>query len=148
MPETATSAPGPEDKRCTKCGRELPFHQLCGHCPECLLELALAQLERDEVNHGRGAHFKRLQVFLMANDTHENRRAAAADLGMTPDAAGMAVYRLRRRFGEALRAQISATVELPQVQEELRSLRAALLAVCARRWDKVNEGPDASPGVL
>ena len=109
MPETATSASGPEDKRCAKCGRELPFHQLCWHCPECLLELALAQLERDEVNQGRGAHYKRLHVFLTADGTDENHRAAAADLGMTPQAVAMAVYRLRRRFQEKLRKQIAAS---------------------------------------
>ena len=91
-----------------------------------VLGQALAQLEQDEVKKRRGDQFRRLQVFLTGNGTQESRRAAGADLGMRPEALGMAVSRLSRRFRETLRKQIAATVEPEQVEEELRCLKAAL----------------------
>ena len=91
-----------------------------------VLGQALALLERDEVKRGRAVQFRHLQVFLTAKGTDENRRAAAADLGMSPEAVAMAVSRLTRRFRETLRRQIAATVEPEQVEEELRCLKAAL----------------------
>ena len=47
----------------------------------------------------------------------------AARLGITPNALGVAVHRLRRRFGELLREEIARTVATPaDVDDELRHL--------------------------
>ena len=51
----------------------------------------------------------------------------AARLGITPNALGVSVHRLRRRFGELLREEVSQTVSGPaDIDDELRHLLAAL----------------------
>ena len=51
----------------------------------------------------------------------------ARELKSSESAVKMAVHRLRRRYGELLRREISQTVASPNdVQEEIRSLLAAL----------------------
>jgi RNA polymerase sigma-70 factor (ECF subfamily) len=51
----------------------------------------------------------------------------AARLGTTEGAVRVAVHRLRRRYGERLRAEIAATVDGPaEVDAEIRDLFAAL----------------------
>ena len=91
-----------------------------------LLRQAVAHLESEEKKEGRGAAFKRLQVFLTADGLDDNYDAAGRELGLTRDAVAMAVHRLRRRFREALRKQIAATVKPEQVEEEMRCLLTAL----------------------
>ncbi len=91
-----------------------------------VLKQALARLEAEEAQAGRAAHFARLHVFLTADGADDNYQAAGAALGLTSKAVGMAVHRLRQRFANTLRAEIAATVQPGQVEEELRCLMAAL----------------------
>jgi len=52
---------------------------------------------------------------------------AAAKLGMTPNALGVAVHRLRRRYGELLREAIAHTVASEsEIDVELRHLIAVI----------------------
>lgn len=91
-----------------------------------LLAQALAQLETEEVKAGRGVEFRRLQALMTGDGAEDSYQAAGAELGMSREAVGMAVHRLRQRFREALRTQIAATVPPGQVEEEMRCLMAAL----------------------
>ena len=80
----------------------------------------------NEAKAARGAQFGRLQVFLTGDGAEDKYQAVGTALGLTPEAVAMAVHRLRRRFREALRMQIAATVKPEHVDEEMRSLLAAL----------------------
>jgi len=117
---------------------ERPYLQIAGtdHSPEetferqwatTLLHQALTRLQKEFVAAGKGVLFEELKIFL----TGEKRTATYADLattlGTTEDALKTAVSRMRRRYGELLRAEIANTVSGPEeVDEELRALFAAL----------------------
>src|SRR5205823_181950 len=54
---------------------------------------------------------------------------AGEELGLSEQAVKVAVHRLRKRYGELLRAEIAQTVATPEeVQDELRDLFAAVRA--------------------
>lgn len=95
-----------------------------------LLAKSLAELGAGESAAGRGAHFTVLEPFLNASAVAEgNYETAARTLGMNAEAVRKAVSRLRRKFREALRHQIAATLDEPseqQVDEELLALKEAL----------------------
>jgi RNA polymerase sigma factor (sigma-70 family) len=95
-----------------------------------LLAKSLDELGRSEESAGRGDHFKVLEPFLNAAAVADgNYETAAQALGMNHEAVRKAVSRLRRKFRDALRQQIAATLQEPseqQVDEELLSLREAL----------------------
>src|SRR5262249_32376937 len=76
-----------------------------------------------------GPDFNRLKPFLMCEAERGLSAATAEEMGISEGAFKVAVHRLRKRYREALRAEISETVSEPdQVQEEIRYL----LAVIAR----------------
>ena len=53
----------------------------------------------------------------------------AGELGITVEALKVAVHRLRRRYGELIRAEIAQTVTTPEeIEDELRELFAAVRA--------------------
>ena len=95
-----------------------------------LLAKSLDGLGHSEVLAGRGAPFKVLEPFLNSAAVAEgNYETAAQSLGMNHEAVRKAVSRLRRKFRDALREQIAATLHEPseqQVDEELLALREAL----------------------
>ncbi len=95
-----------------------------------VLSVSMARLEAAETAVGRIQQFERLKIFLTVDAKDDNYQAAGADLEMTREAVGMAVSRLRDRFGAVVREEIACTVTRPeQVEEELRSLKAALREV-------------------
>jgi RNA polymerase sigma-70 factor (ECF subfamily) len=76
---------------------------------------------------GRGEVFERLKPVLTDGPGAVRYAEIAAALGSTEGAVQAAVHRLRRRYGELLRAQIAATLGDPaDVDDEIRSLFAAL----------------------
>jgi RNA polymerase sigma factor (sigma-70 family) len=87
-----------------------------------LMERALERLRTEYAARGRERVFQRLQPLLTSNsapDTPPRRDAAASS--MSPEALRAAVHRLRRRFAQALRAEISETVgDIGDVDDELR----------------------------
>ena len=97
-------------------------------CSRGRLQQAAVQLQTEEEAAGpeRGARFKRLQAFLTGNHDGDKYQAAGKDLGLSSEAVAMAVHRLRQRFGEVLRNVVGATVGPDHVEEEIRSLMAAL----------------------
>jgi RNA polymerase sigma-70 factor (ECF subfamily) len=90
---------------------------------------ALDRLREEYQAGGRAALFEALKGFLEDPTAQGSYGPIAARLGMTANAVGVAVRRLRHRFGEILRAEITRTLADPSEQEieaELRHLFGAL----------------------
>lgn len=88
-----------------------------------LLDQALSRLRVDSTATGGQEHFDALKVFVWGDQTAVSQVETAAELGMTPNALGVAVHRLRRRFGELLREAIARTVASEnEIDVELRHL--------------------------
>jgi RNA polymerase sigma factor (sigma-70 family) len=110
-----------------------PSHELN---PERLFERrwALALLERvldslrDECTRtGRARLFDKLKDSLVGEASESSYQQIAVDLGSSPGAVKVAAHRLRRRYRELLREEISQTVANPEdVDDELRMLLTAL----------------------
>lgn len=92
-----------------------------------LLERALSQLENESASAGKGKLFGELKPFL-ARESHDGEYAAMAGrLGMTANAVGVAVHRLRERYRELVRLDIAHTVTREdEIDDELRHLLAVL----------------------
>jgi RNA polymerase sigma-70 factor (ECF subfamily) len=92
-----------------------------------LLEHVLSRLRQEFAAAGRQEHFDALKVFVWGDPGTVSQGEVAARLGLTPNAAGVSVHRLRRRFGELLREEIAQTVASPaDVDDELRQLTEVL----------------------
>jgi RNA polymerase sigma factor (sigma-70 family) len=92
-----------------------------------LLAQVLARLQDEFAAAGKDAMFHELKGFLTSPKGRTGYGDLAARLGTTEAALKMALSRLRRRYGELLRAEIARTVAGPEeVEEELRALFAAL----------------------
>ena len=86
---------------------------------------ALKNLEAEMRDQGKGDLFEALRGGLTGEEPP--RKDTAARLGMTEGAIKVAVHRLRRRYGEALRAEIADTVADPsEIEIEMRHLLEAL----------------------
>ena len=92
-----------------------------------LLEGVVAAIRREYEASGRGASFEVLKVVLEAGSSQVSQADIAARLGTTEAAAQVAVHRLRKRYREALRAAIAATIaDEAEVDDELKALFTAL----------------------
>jgi RNA polymerase sigma-70 factor (ECF subfamily) len=92
-----------------------------------LLEKVVAALRMECQASGKAALFERLKTFLTVEKAGIGYADLAASLNTTEAALKMSISRLRRRYGELLRAEIARTVSTPEeVEEELRALFAAL----------------------
>jgi len=92
-----------------------------------VLARALETLELEMGASGKAEHFMTLKPCLTSDAEPLRQSAAATALGMSEDAVKMAIHRLRRRFRDAVKAEIAQTVEDPeQVRAELDALTAAL----------------------
>ena len=92
-----------------------------------ILENALAQLRQEYSTREKAALFDTLQPYLSGDRDEPAYAAVAERLNTTEAAIKMAVVRLRRRFGQLLRAHIGQTVASDaELNEELRYLFTAL----------------------
>jgi RNA polymerase sigma-70 factor (ECF subfamily) len=92
-----------------------------------VLEHATTALAGEFASAGKQAVFDGLKQFLTGDAGELKYSQAAASLGMSEGAARVAVYRMRGRFRDLLRAEIGRTVEDDaEVDEELRFLMTAL----------------------
>jgi DNA-directed RNA polymerase specialized sigma24 family protein len=92
-----------------------------------VLGRAAESLEAEAVAAGRGEWFAQLRPFLSEDAEGGDYAAPAAALGMTVNGFAQAVHRLRERYRQALRAEISETVlDAEMLEEEMASLIAAL----------------------
>jgi RNA polymerase sigma-70 factor (ECF subfamily) len=87
----------------------------------------LCQLRDEYAAGNKLTVFAELQAYLTDEPGPGVVAATAQRLQMGDGALKVALHRLRRRFGEHLRAQVASTVISPdEVEEELRHLVAAL----------------------
>ncbi|OYW29116.1 MAG: hypothetical protein B7Z47_05145 [Chthoniobacter sp. 12-60-6] len=92
-----------------------------------LLARALVRLEDDMREDGKSEHFDVLKPWLTAEADATPQSEVAAKLGMSVEAIKVAVHRLRKRFREAVKAEIAQTVsDADTVREELDALMVAL----------------------
>jgi RNA polymerase sigma-70 factor (ECF subfamily) len=92
-----------------------------------LVDRAVAALASEERGAGREASFGVLKPWLLGDIASLSQVESARQLGMSEGAMKVAVHRLRKRFREAVKAEIAGTLDGPtQVQEELRYLVEAL----------------------
>ena len=94
-----------------------------------LLASVIEQLHQTYATEGRGELFEALQVYLSGDRCGPPYVEVGARLHLGESGVKMAVLRLRRRFGELLRAEIAHTVSSPEeIDDEIRSLFAAVSA--------------------
>lgn len=92
-----------------------------------LLDRALTRLEAEHQRLGKAAEFAVLSPALTAERGDIPYATMATQLGLNEAATRMAVHRLRKRFREVFREEITQTVAQPDaVEEEIRHLFAAL----------------------
>jgi len=92
-----------------------------------LVEQARLRLETEYAEAGKPAVFQKLEPHLTHELTAQTRAELAVALNMNDGAVKIALHRMRRRFGEALRAEIAQTVATrEEIEEELRHLFAAM----------------------
>src|SRR5437867_5713663 len=92
-----------------------------------LLDLTLERLQADFAAAGKRADFASLKTCLTATHGAIDYAAVAARLGVNPGAARVAVHRLRKRFRQLYREEISQTLAADaDIEAELRHLAAAL----------------------
>jgi DNA-directed RNA polymerase specialized sigma24 family protein len=92
-----------------------------------LLDQVLTRLRAECAAAGKTELFEALWVYLSGEKSTASYAEVAARLKMTAGSVQVAVHRLRRRYGELLRAEISHTVSRPEeIDEEIRQLFAAL----------------------
>jgi DNA-directed RNA polymerase specialized sigma24 family protein len=92
-----------------------------------LLELAMNRLQREFVAAARADDFAVLKEFLAVSHAAIDYRSAAARLNSSEGNARVAVHRLRKRFRELYREEISQTLPADaDLEAELRHLAAAL----------------------
>jgi RNA polymerase sigma factor (sigma-70 family) len=88
-----------------------------------LLEQVLARLRLDYEANGSVPLFDQLKAFVWGDRNTASHAEIALQLGLSEGAVKVALHRLRRRFGQFLRAEIANTVNDPtEVEEELRYL--------------------------
>lgn len=92
-----------------------------------VLERVLAQLRQEFVATEKAELFDHLKVFLSAEEPGCSYAEMGARTGLKEGTVKVAVHRLRRRYGELLRAEIGHTVSEPsQVEDEVRYLISVL----------------------
>ena len=92
-----------------------------------LLNLTVNRLKEEFAVAGKAADFEILKRCLMAGRGAIDYAATAAQLGLNEGAARVVVHRLRKRFREIYREEISQTLAVgADVDAELRHLAAAL----------------------
>jgi len=92
-----------------------------------LLDLTLNRLEGEFVTAGKAVDFAALKSCLLAGHGAIDYAAVAAQLGVNEGAARVAVHRLRKRFREIYREEISQTLAGgADLNLELQQLAAAL----------------------
>jgi RNA polymerase sigma-70 factor (ECF subfamily) len=90
---------------------------------------ACEQLEEALTREGRAETYRHLKAFLPGGAEPSPAAAVAANLGISEGAVKVAIHRLRRRYGDILRANVCHTLTDPnEVDDEIRFLLDCLSA--------------------
>lgn len=96
---------------------------------ETVLERALDALRQEYEARGRGSLFTQLQEHLAWNSAEARLDQVAKQVGLSPGAVRVAIFRLRQRYRELVEEQLAETiVSVDDLDEELRTLRRVLSA--------------------
>jgi RNA polymerase sigma factor (sigma-70 family) len=88
-----------------------------------LLARVIGRLQQENETAGRGRQFTQLKIFLTPGKDESSYRAAAQNLDLDETAVRVAVHRLRKRYRQLLRDEISQTLSDPaDLDEEMRAL--------------------------
>lgn len=88
---------------------------------------ALEVLQKEFTDGAKADQFETLKPWLMGESAAMSQADAARQLGLSEGAVKVVIHRLRKRFRDAVRAEISQTLRDPSlVDEELRHLIEAL----------------------
>jgi RNA polymerase sigma-70 factor (ECF subfamily) len=94
---------------------------------EAMVACANRRLRRTYELEGQSERFEVLKVYLAGDEEPVPYTDSATRLGLTVPAVKSAIYKLRQRYGEAVRAEIAETVSRPEdVEVELSHLLDAL----------------------
>ena len=86
----------------------------------------MQRLQRDMERSGKGRQFELLKHILSGDSSEVPLADIAAELGQAETATRMAASRMRSRYRELLREEISQTLSSQEdVEDEIRSLFAA-----------------------
>jgi len=85
-----------------------------------VIENVMEELRREYEKQGKSDVFGVLSGYLTGNGSAATYAEAAGPLGMSEDAAKMAVHRMRKRFRDLLHRHIAATVDSPEEIEAER----------------------------
>lgn len=92
-----------------------------------LLNLILGRLEEELKSSNKGEQFAALKGFIIGDHSETTYTQVALELNMTEAAAKKSASRMRARYRELLREEISQTVNAPSdVDDEIRDLFATL----------------------
>jgi len=92
-----------------------------------LLDQVMARLAREFADVGKSSLFERLQPFLVSGGGAKNYAEIAGETGLSEEAFKKAVQRMRKRYHQLFREEITRTVAGPaEVDEELRHLCAVM----------------------
>lgn len=92
-----------------------------------VLAHALEALRQECSTDGNPAFFECVKPWLTGEAAHGDQAELAVECGMTPAALKMAIQRLKQRFRECVKVEISGTLEdAAMVEEEMRALQSAL----------------------
>lgn len=92
-----------------------------------VLERVITRLRDESGTEGKAGQYEQLKPFLMMGKSEIPYAQAAATLKMSEGAVRVAVHRLRRRYRELLREEITQTLASPaQADEEMQALFSAL----------------------
>jgi RNA polymerase sigma-70 factor (ECF subfamily) len=106
---------------------ESPEHALDRSWATTVMERAMAQLASCYRDEGHAAHFQQLRVFLGREARAGEYDTLAEELGMTKNALGVFVHRMRKRYGDMIRSEVAHTVSDPlEVDAEMRHLHTIL----------------------
>jgi RNA polymerase sigma factor (sigma-70 family) len=107
--------------------RETPDRVFDRQWAVTIVTQACDQLRDLLVREGRELWFDRLQNFLPGGSEPSSYATVARELGMTEAATKVAIHRLRQRYRDLLRANVSHTVADPtEVDDEIRFLLNSL----------------------
>jgi RNA polymerase sigma-70 factor (ECF subfamily) len=92
-----------------------------------VLQVAMSRLQKEYADSNRSGDFERLKECLTAERGTIDYATLASELGVRPVSARSSVHRMRARFRELFREEVTGTVADPaDVEDEMRALFDAL----------------------